>query len=177
MRTFHDQWEHLCDSLKNHCAPLEPHFSNLKAATVGRDVVDVDSNDVEFGEADEAKFLKKVNQLNSQVLKTIETLYKKYLSAAVTSNADGSFVIKRISSEQAGCFALECLANFIEDVETLDLKSINRSLDKLATSLAAIIYNARNAEFMCRVISEFRVLKAYIDLFAAFATKWYRQKF
>lgn len=176
MRMFHDQLEHLCESLRKHCAPFESNFSMLKAATVSRDVVDVASNDVEFGQADEAKFLKKVNQLNSQVLKTIETLYKKYLSATTTSNdADnGSLVIKKISSEQAGCFALECLANLLEDVETLDLKSINRSLDKLATSLAAIIHNAHNAEFMCRVISEFRVLKAYIDLFAAFATKWYK---
>lgn len=165
MKAFHERLRVLCESLGENCAPFQPHFVGLIKT----------SNEVEFSEptestdtSQEAKILKKISQLNSQVLKVVETLYKKYL------NGNGESLIKKISSENAGSFGLECLANFVKDVEILDPKSINRLLEKLATSISEMIRasTSRNIEFMERLVSEFRVIKAYVDLFLMFATKW-----
>lgn len=167
MKVFHERLRVLCESLRENCAPFEPHFVGLIKTS--------NTNDIELTEPtestnnlQEAKILKKISQLNSQVLKVVETLYKKYL------DGNSESLIKKISSENAGSFALECLANFVKDVEIFDPKSINRLLEKLATSVSGMIRDprSRNIEFMQRLVSEFRVIKAYVDLFVTFATKW-----
>lgn len=112
----------------------------------------------------EAKFLKQIAKLNSLVLKTVETLYKKYFVENETR-------IRKISADEPGSFGLECLVNLVRDVELLDVRSINALLVKLARVLSNMIHSG-NSEFLTGLIGEFKTLKAYLDLFTAFAMRW-----
>lgn len=103
--------------------------------------------------------------MNSLILLTLESLYKKYL--VETNNK-----IKRVSAEEPGSFALECLVNLVDDVELFDLRSINRLLSKLSTILTKMLRSSTNVEFMSGLIGEFRIIKTYIHLFTTLVTKW-----
>lgn len=168
MRLFHERLQILCESLGNNCAPFQPHFVQLANSSSITNSKNIDELKEQTEQIKEAKLFKQIGQLNSHVLKVIEELYKKYLDKSVSEP-----MIKKISSDNAGSFALECLANLIRDVELLDPKSINRSLNKLSDSLTQLIHRTTtNSELITRLIGEFRVIKAYLDIFETFANKW-----
>lgn len=162
----------LCDSLREQCKPFEPMFNDLLETSVNANskCENPTQHDVTLENRDEeAKSLtKKFSKLNSLLLKPIETLYKKYLSAEKPT-----MVVKKITSDQPGCFVQECLVNLCDDVEKLALAPINKLLDKLTKKVVDLIHAEKAEELMSGIMNQIKVVKTFMDVFEAFVTKWF----
>lgn len=149
--------------MEHNCKPFEPIFSSL---VVQEDDIacSIKNESVRKDEKDRAKLIKNLKTLHTHILKPIENLYKKYL-------VNDTVVTCKITTYKQDCFSSECVANYVCDIETFDLQSINKLLGRMLDKISTLIYD-KNIEFMSEIINKFKSIKSYIDLFEMFVTKW-----